>query len=199
MDPILKKSFAIFTEWVSNAKIAFPNLSFNITEPSFLTVDLKHALELTKNKLKEDEIEKGITFNYDIFCILLQNSLNTQWYGEYIQKQLFGNKIFIALTILSDVIKTTNTIKIKLNDTYSEVYKRHINIDDIDEKISVDVPEELTHTGIEETDNQVINALENLKIHFLYNKFHEKVPEFIADIKEYFTKEEIETIWKEGK
>jgi hypothetical protein len=190
-------AYPIFSNWVTKAKIKFPTYSFQINEVSNFKSDLEHAIENAVFSLrKEEKANKRMTkgFDYGYFCGFIQGNLNAIWYYEYIYKQSNNYKLFAAVNTLDSFLKMDDLLKIRLSSLYSEYYKSQINLGNVNCKIAIDLPKNLDFLEIENLDNQILIALENIKIDIIKKMYDAEAPDFLTSVEVFFSKSEVDEI-----
>ncbi len=197
MEKILKKAFVMFSDWVTNAKIVYPNLNYDITNPNILEKDLEESLNSAIQALKQEEKKKkrkqaGFDFGY--ICGFLAGNLNSHWYSEYIRKQRNDYKMYAAIVALDSFLKFDDLLKIKLTDLYKEHYQNGVNLDNINTDIILQMPTKLDFLEPEQPKNAILATLENIRIQMIKKVFEEKIPDFLIDTSQYFSKEDIDKI-----
>ena len=185
--------------YVNNARDKYPNLNFKIDDFDLLKQDLENAVKKGTEAInREDKFEKRkfTGFDYEYICNYIQGYLNASWHNEYIHKQTNNYKLFAAVNALDSFLKFDELLKIRLSRLYSDYYQSQINLEGIDSKIKMDLPENLNFLDIENSDNQILVALENIKVDLIKKNFYEEIPDFLTSVTENFTRQEIIEILK---
>jgi len=197
--PILyfDKAFPLFQDWVKNAKLAYPRFNFLIKDVEMLKTDLENAITKAVFALqKEEKYEKRAKsgFDYGYVCGHLQGSLNTLWFHEYIYKQTNDFKIFSVINALDSYLKVDELLKIKMQTLYTSHYNNQINIEGADTKIQINLPEKVQFLEVENAENQVLVALENIKVGLIEQHFSTEIPDFLFSVHKHFSNAEISEI-----
>ncbi len=197
----LNKAFPLFTDWITNAKLSYPQLNYQISDATIFKNDLQNAMFKAVNGLnKAEKIEcrKSIGYDYGFICGFIQGNLNAAWYSEYIYKQTNQYKLFTVINTIDSFFKFDDLLRIRLSNLYTEHYKTQLNLENIDAKIDIDLPKNLDFLDIENSGNPILVALENIKIEMIKKMFCDKTPDFLTTVSTYFTHEDIAAIIKQN-
>ena len=172
----------------------FPDLNYQINDLGVLENDLAQALQSAVRSVEKKSASgkrKAPGFDYGFVCGYVEGNLNAVWYNEYIYKQSNNYKVLAAITTLDDFLRADDLVKIRLSSVYSEYYKSQMNVEDADVSIKVDLPVRLGFLDVENSDNHVLAALENIKIDLVNKNFIKKIPDFLDTATAHFTSDEI--------
>lgn len=198
MKKLLKnKAYNLFKDWVNNAKKVYPNLNYDIKDPAKLERDLEDAMEDAIKALTREEKAKKRKipgYDYGFICGYIQGNLNTTWYNEYIRKQSNTSKMFSAIVALESYLKFDELLKIRLTTLFTEHYKKEINLENVNTSIQIDLAPKLDFLEVENSPNPILVTLENIKLQMIKDTFEEKTPEFLDDVEDSFSMEEIDKI-----
>jgi len=190
----LTKAFSMFSKWVTGAKIHFPDLNYQIKDANLLKEDLDQAIKKAiVSLINEDKAEKRKQLGYDYGFIVgfIQGNLNAAWHNEYIQKQTNHYKKLVVIRVLETFFTFNEVLKLKLSSAYSAQCKDDLNLEHIDIKIGIDKPNALQYLDVKQPDNDLLAALEGIKIDLLQSAYCGVIPDFLSDLKSYFTAEEV--------
>lgn len=193
----LDKAYPIFRNWVTNAKVKYPELNFQISDIAIVKNNLENTIRKAISSLMhEEKTLQRMTpgYDYGYFCGFLQGNLNTAWHSEYIYKQTNSFKIFAAVSTLDSFLKIDDLLKIRLSDLYLEHYKSQINLEGIDHRIVIDVPKSIDFLDIKTSEDQILVALQSIKIELLKKMFDQEIPDFLTSVEEFFTVSEVDEI-----
>lgn len=203
MKALLKnKAFKMFNQWVTNAKIDYPHLNYQIKELSNLENNLeKIVYEAVFTLEQEEKLEKRKIEGYDygFICGFIIGSLNVKWNYEYIYKQSNQYKMFEVLVILSSYLKFDDLKKIQLKSLYEEHYASEINIDNPNTEIPILIPKDIDFLEMENEPNPILATLENLKLEMISNNNRKKSVHYLKSVYEYLSEEEVLEILRIGK
>lgn len=189
-EKIIENAYSIFREWIQTVIIEYPDLNVQIKEIEILKKDFYDSLKKAKlSLLKEERKEARKFFGYDYEYITgyVEANLNVYWFHEYITKQTLYYKELIALSVLESYFKYDELLTIKLDGLYLEKYKSEVNIEKLESKIALDLPNEVDFLETANNNQNILLLLENIKIKMVKENFIMESPEFTMNIKNYIS------------
>jgi hypothetical protein len=126
----------------------------------------------------------------------VSSNLNAHWVHEYITKQTSVYKEFNALKAVIMFLKLDTLTTIKIQELYKALLAQGNNIDNYMNEIdlkptSESFINELASELPTET-SPIIQSLENRQMELLVEIFKIKIPDFMPDLKVYFSKTDVE-------
>ncbi|NLE02723.1 MAG: hypothetical protein GX640_22895 [Fibrobacter sp.] len=193
-------AFDLFRYWTTEAKKCFPDLSFSILDESKLVTDLKNSLTLAFECLiKEDKKKRNyLRGSYDrgYMYSFIHSNLNLTWYFEYIIKQSREYREISMLSALSRYLENDNLTKILISHEYSTLLKECINLKNYNEEIpELKIDLNTLRVSILHDDSNEYDlfhtAIENIRLIKILDCMKQKFPNFLPEIKNYFSDEQI--------
>jgi hypothetical protein len=140
-------------------------------------------------------------YDYGYFMGFVSSNLNVHWVHEYITKHTSVYKEFNALKAVIMFLKLDTLTTIKIQELYKALLAQDNNIDNYVNEIqlkptSEDFINELASKLPTET-SPIIKALENRKMELLVEIFKIKAPDFMPDLKDYFSEKDVEKAIKQ--
>lgn len=192
-------AFQIFRHWTKKASKKYPNYDFVIVDERKLITDLENSIESAlKSLTKEEKAQSRAVSGYDYgyFMGFVSSNLNGHWVNEYITKQTSVYKEFNALKAVIIFLKLDTLATIKIQELYKALIAQDNNIDNYMSEIEVKPTSESFINELASelpTENSpIIKALENRQMELLVEIFKIKAPDFMPDLKEYFSEEDVE-------
>jgi hypothetical protein len=192
-------AFQLFRYWTKKASKQYPNYEFVIVDERKLVTDLEDSIESAFKSLTKEEkaySRTKIGYDYGFFMGFVSSNLNTHWVHEYITKQTSIYKEFNALKAVIMFLKIDTLTTIKIQELYKALLAQDHNIDNYVNTIefkptSEKIVNKLMSEQPAET-SPIIQALENRQMDLLVEILKVKAPNFMPDLENYFSEEEVE-------
>ena len=192
-------AFQLFRYWTKKASKKYPNYDFVILDERKLITDLENSIESAlKSLIKEEKAQSRAVNGYDYgyFMGFVSSNLNVHWVHEYITKHTSVYKEFNALKAVIMFLKLDTLTTIKIQELYKALIAQDNNIDNYMGEIEIkptseDFINELASELPTET-SPIIKALKNRQLELLVEIFKIKAPDFMPDLKDYFSEEDVE-------
>lgn len=191
-------AFQLFRHWTKKASKKYPNYDFVIIDERKLVTDLENSIESALNSLTKEEKAKNRAVNgydYGYFMGFVGSNLNGNWVHEYITKQTSVYKEFNALKAVIMFLKLDTLTTIKIQELYKALIAQDNNIDNYTNEIDLKPTSENfineLASELPTESSPIIKALENRQMELLVEIFKIKAPDFMPDLKDYFSEEDV--------